>query len=172
MQARRRAQPKRSDWPWGLPASPSREAAAVRRLSAKREPNEELARASRAACWPLYHGMPFLFWLVALAGLKHPFPSRTRPLRAPAAMILRPRARESSAPPTSLSSPPRGACRAGGFSSARAECAPLRAAPLRQNFLAWRAVRGCAKKAAHSTECVTTVNLIRKWRMSHRLCIV
>ncbi len=45
------------------------------------------------------------FWLVALAGLRHPFPSRTRPLRAPAAMILRPGARESSAPPTSISNP-------------------------------------------------------------------
>ena len=41
----------------------------------------------------------FLLWLVAMAGLKHPFPSRTRPSRAPAAMILRLRARESSAPP-------------------------------------------------------------------------
>ncbi len=45
------------------------------------------------------------FWLVALAGLRHPFPSRTRPLRAPAAMILRPGARESSAPPTSIRAP-------------------------------------------------------------------
>ena len=44
-------------------------------------------------------------WLVALAGQKHPFPSRTRPLRARAAMILRPGARESSAPPTSISNP-------------------------------------------------------------------
>ena len=45
------------------------------------------------------------FWLVALAGLRHPFPSRTRPLRAPAAMILRPGARESSAPPASIVAP-------------------------------------------------------------------
>ena len=45
-------------------------------------------------------------WLATLAGLKHPFPSRTRPLRARAAMILRPGARESSASPTSLSQPP------------------------------------------------------------------
>ena len=44
-------------------------------------------------------------WLAALAGLKHPFPSRTRPLRAPAAMILRSGARESSALPTSFPQP-------------------------------------------------------------------
>ena len=44
-------------------------------------------------------------WLVAIAGQRHPFPSRTRPLRARAAMILRPGARESSAPPTSLQAP-------------------------------------------------------------------
>ena len=47
-----------------------------------------------------------ILWLVASAGLRHPFPSRTRPLRAPAAMILRPGARESSAP---QAIPPRGA---------------------------------------------------------------
>ncbi len=37
------------------------------------------------------------FWFVPLAGVKHPFPSRTRPLRPPAAMIVRSRACESSA---------------------------------------------------------------------------
>ena len=36
-------------------------------------------------------------WFVPLAGVRHPFPSRTRPLRPPAAMIVRSRARESSA---------------------------------------------------------------------------
>ena len=54
-------------------------------------------------------------WLAALAGLKHPFPSRTRPLRAHAAMILRPGARESSALPTSLSTAPRGHKARGAF---------------------------------------------------------
>lgn len=57
---------------------------------------------------------PFLFfrfqllilWPVALAGLSHPFPSRTRTLRAPAAMVLRPGAWESSAPPAFLTRPP------------------------------------------------------------------
>ncbi len=45
-------------------------------------------------------------WPVALAGLSHPFPSRTRTLRAPAAMVLRPGAWESSAPPVFFSKAP------------------------------------------------------------------
>ena len=62
---------------------------------------------------PLLRGLPLLFfrlpaadfWPVALAGLSHPFPSRTRTLRAPAAMVLRPGAWESSAPPVFFSRP-------------------------------------------------------------------
>ena len=42
-------------------------------------------------------------WFVPLAGVRHPFPSRTRPLRPPAAMIVRSRARESSAARTFFS---------------------------------------------------------------------
>ena len=43
--------------------------------------------------------MALPFGLVALAAGKHPFPSRTRPLRLHAVMILRPGARESNASP-------------------------------------------------------------------------
>ncbi len=46
------------------------------------------------------------FGLVALAAGKHPFPSRTRPLRLHAVMILRPGAWESNAPPILLFSQP------------------------------------------------------------------
>ena len=49
--------------------------------------------ASSSAAWPSPFG------LVALAAGKHPFPSRTRPLRLHAVMILRPGARESNASP-------------------------------------------------------------------------
>ena len=49
--------------------------------------------------WPLQCCMAFPFGLVALAAGKHPFPSRTRPLRLHAVMILRPGARESNASP-------------------------------------------------------------------------
>ena len=51
------------------------------------------------ACASLPAGLPALFGLVALAAGKHPFPSRTRPLRLHAVMILRPGAWESNAPP-------------------------------------------------------------------------
>ena len=47
----------------------------------------------------------FHLGLVALAGMSHPFPSRTRPLSSPVAMILRSRAWESSALPVLFSSP-------------------------------------------------------------------
>ena len=49
--------------------------------------------------WLLQCRMAFPFGLVALAAGKHPFPSRTRPLRLHAVMILRPGARESNASP-------------------------------------------------------------------------
>ena len=68
-------------------------------------------KAGRRKRWRLEDDWPSVCfpaetpWLAALAGLKHPFPSRTRPLRAPAAMILRSGARESSALPTSFSQP-------------------------------------------------------------------
>ena len=47
----------------------------------------------------------FHLGLVALAGMSHPFPSRTRPLSSPVAMILRSRAWESSALPVLFLSP-------------------------------------------------------------------
>ena len=50
--------------------------------------------------------MALPFGLVALAAGKHPFPSRTRPLRLHAVMILRPGARESNASPILISSGP------------------------------------------------------------------
>ena len=59
------------------------------------------------------------FWPVALAGLSHPFPSRTRTLRAPAAMVLRPGAWESSAPPVFFSRPPASSRGWGPFSVPR-----------------------------------------------------
>ena len=80
--------------------------------------------------WPSMCFPAETLWLAALAGLKHPFPSRTRPLRAPAAMILRSGARESSALPTSFSQP-RATRSRGAFSCA------------------WRA-RGGAGAARHS----------------------
>ena len=58
---------------------------------------------------PSFHILRFrlpIFRPVALAGRSHPFPSRTRTLRAPAAMVLRPGAWESSAPPVFFSRPP------------------------------------------------------------------
>ena len=77
----------------------------------------------RAPAEPPLRGLPFLFfrfqllilWPVALAGLSHPFPSRTRTLRAPAAMVLRPGAWESSAPPVFFSRPPASRQRLGAF---------------------------------------------------------
>ena len=55
-------------------------------------------------------------WFVPLAGVRHPFPSRTRPLRPPAAMIVRSRARESSAARTFFSTQnPLAALSARGF---------------------------------------------------------
>ena len=56
--------------------------------------------ASSSVAWPSPFG------LVALAAGKHPFPSRTRPLRLHAVMILRPGARESNASPILISSGP------------------------------------------------------------------
>ena len=47
----------------------------------------------------------FHLGLVAFAGMSHPFPSRTRPLSSPVAMILRSRAWESSALPVLFLSP-------------------------------------------------------------------
>ena len=77
----------------------------------------------RAPAEPPLRGLPFLFFRfqllifrpVALAGLSHPFPSRTRTLRAPAAMVLRPGAWESSAPPVFFSRPPASRQRLGVF---------------------------------------------------------
>ena len=73
--------------------------------------------------------LPILLWPVALAGLSHPFPSRTRTLRAPAAMVLRPGAWESSAPPVFFPGPRASHDEARGpFSSPRgAEAARLHA---------------------------------------------
>ena len=69
--------------------------------------NENAVPVLLAECWMKTPGEEVAvvdsFWLVAPAGRQHPFPSRTRPLRAPAAMILRSRARESSAPPAFFS---------------------------------------------------------------------
>ena len=69
-----------------------------------------------------------ILWPVALAGLSHPFPSRTRTLRAPAAMVLRPGAWESSAPPVFLPGP-QPHDEAGGlfFALDRAGASPCRA---------------------------------------------
>ena len=67
----------------------------------------------------------FHLGLVALAGMSHPFPSRTRPLSSPVAMILRSRAWESSALPVLFLSPgPVGILhrRAPGFFSASRQC--------------------------------------------------
>ena len=69
-------------------------------------------------CGPFLSSSRFqllIFWPVALAGLSHPFPSRTRTLRAPAAMVLRPGAWESSAPPVFFSRPPASRSRLGAF---------------------------------------------------------
>ena len=69
-------------------------------------------------CGPFLSSSRFqllIFWPVALAGLSHPFPSRTRTLRAPAAMVLRPGAWESSAPPVFFSRPPASRQRLGAF---------------------------------------------------------
>ena len=58
---------------------------------------------ARTAPFPGYDGRSQSLWFVPLAGVRHPFPSRTRPLRPPAAMIVRSRARESSAARTFFS---------------------------------------------------------------------
>ena len=89
------------------PCRPSGAAGGVEReLSLRDAPSGRapapLLRGLRLAFLPL----PVAdFWPVALAGLSHPFPSRTRTLRAPAAMVLRPGAWESSAPPVFLTGP-------------------------------------------------------------------
>ena len=75
---------------WPPPLFESAEAAVKRGQS----------KAVVAECWFCEFGFAGHSWLVAPAGKKHPFPSRTRPLSAPAAMILRSRARESSTLPT------------------------------------------------------------------------
>ena len=89
-----------------MPASHPR--AAVKRRSAGRayEKEHDSHSAASAAAVPsllswasLEAGLPAPFGLVALAAGKHPFPSRTRPLRLHAVMILRPGAWESNAPP-------------------------------------------------------------------------
>ena len=65
--------------------------------------------ASSSVAWPSPFG------LVALAAGKHPFPSRTRPLRLHAVMILRPGARESNASPILILQIPCPLSRAGDF---------------------------------------------------------
>ena len=47
----------------------------------------------------LLASISYTFIPVLIAGLTHSFPSRTRPLRTPAAMVLQVRLRESSTAP-------------------------------------------------------------------------
>ena len=68
-------------------------------LHATRPPARPCAPSAEHLCPFPFRFRLSILWPVALAGLSHPFPSRTRTLRAPAAMVLRPGARESSAPP-------------------------------------------------------------------------
>ena len=85
---------------------------APRRAKARRGAGAEEGAPKRAADDPPFPcslpvcGFPSVrmspFWFVPRPGVLHPFPSRTRPLRPPAAMILRSRARESSAARTFL----------------------------------------------------------------------
>ena len=101
----------------GRAACPLRPPPCRRRGAAGGEEQKHASRETRRPGAPLRPFceknclFPFRFrllilWPVALAGLSHPFPSRTRTLRAPAAMVLRPGAWESSAPPAFLPGPP------------------------------------------------------------------
>ena len=78
-------------------AGGSKKNASPQRSFSGRKPHATL----RSAPGPFFSppGFRFSFGLVALAAGKHPFPSRTRPLRLHAVMILRPGAWESNAPP-------------------------------------------------------------------------
>ena len=99
----------------GRAACPLRPPPARESGTAGGEEQKHASRETRRPGAPLrpFCGLPFIsfrfrlliLWPVALAGLSHPFPSRTRTLRAPAAMVLRPGAWESSAPPVFFPGP-------------------------------------------------------------------
>ena len=109
----------------GRAACPLRPPPARESGTAGGEEWKHASRETRRPGAPLrpFCGLPFIsfrfrlliLWPVALAGLSHPFPSRTRTLRAPAAMVLRPGAWESSAPPVFFSRPPASRQRLGAF---------------------------------------------------------
>ena len=108
-------------------AQARRGAGAIERR-ARRAPRMKTLSECAASCRnPVRPVVPF--WFVPRPGVLHPFPSRTRPLRPPAAMILRSRARESSAARTfSFQGPPPPPRGAGPFSLRAAGAGPRRRA--------------------------------------------
>ena len=113
-QGPRGSQQTGSDRPCGLPAPPPADPRKRKGRGRRHELPENATRPparprgtpSAVPSFRLFRFQLLIFWPVALAGLSHPFPSRTRTLRAPAAMVLRPGAWESSAPPVFFSRPP------------------------------------------------------------------
>ena len=105
---------------WAPPAPAPRETGArglARPPAQSAQEDEETAfpeggGRSRMADFPVRRRNP---WFVPPAGVRHPFPSRTRPLRPPAAMILCSRAGESSAARTVSRRPPGPPLGAGGL---------------------------------------------------------
>ena len=122
-QGPRGSQQTGSDRPCGLPAPPPADPRKRKGRGQDMKVIYTRRALRRAPAEPPLRSLPFLFfrfqllilWPVALAGLSHPFPSRTRTLRAPAAMVLRPGAWESSAPPVFFSRPPASRSRLGAF---------------------------------------------------------
>ena len=115
------------------------------------------ARTARHS--PDQDGRSQSLWFVPLAGVRHPFPSRTRPLRPPAAMIVRSRARESSAARTFFSTQNPLAVNA-----ARGFCVEKENREKRVECSAWPARLGAPRTAIRpcSTEahCIVTTHYI------------
>ena len=134
-QGPRGSQQTGSDRPCGLPAPPPADPRKrkgrgqdMNHPHATRPPARPRGTPSARPSFRLFRFLLLIFWPVALAGLSHPFPSRTRTLRAPAAMVLRPGAWESSAPPVFFPGP-RPLTEAGGlfFRSGQSQSVSMRA---------------------------------------------